>query len=816
MLKKKLCLFVTLVLSLLTITSAWAASSHLFRDTAGKWWEQSVAECSAAELVGGRGNGLFDPKAPVTRVEAIIFLNRALGQRAEADNYSMSQGGYNFSADFPAWGKKNVAFAADKGYISKAGIPNMQPRHPASRAEIAVLFANALKLSADGYQLNFKDKASIPASLQPFVAAAVKHGIMAGRPDNTFDPNASVTRGEMAAIIARLVENGKINPNPNKYFIAKLSAVDAVGKKITVVKGGQTVTLSLQTDALLYRTGKRGLLTTFKVNENVKVILDTSGKVAYIAYTAASPLSGSVSITTGYTGTIRGLMSGSQWMLSFQPDAGNLTSYPLSGTVKIRQNGLTKDLTALTSGARAEIKVTGGSVSEINLLANSPSGNERRGYVVNMYLDYLTVRYDDGTSERLEKSIVSAGFYGLSRGQRVAITKVGGIVTGITPLNEVHKVFGYVVNAGSSDITFEDLDGYERTLAYASGYRVKDQDGDPIYREDLEDGDSVEIELDAQEKAVTIKLLSDTVSSSSDLEGEVTYVKRSGSYRITIKKTDGSEKTYDVDQDVQVYKASGSSRNFDYINEHDYIKLKLNYRDVVVRIDILDIEVVEGEVRSIDTYDYVITVKNSSGREVEYDLDKDVRVWQDSKGRTLRNITEGDKVRLLINDDNEVTVVNILGGSSSSGTYTGVIYALDIDEDKITFEKNSQRTVYNLDRDVTVRNDGSTLDLEDIIIGSEAEIRVENSKVTRIEITNDRDIIIKGKLDRVSGVRIYIKQENGTSSGARHYFITETNVTIKDPNGRTISLSGLAENYIGEDVTIELDDGEIETLRVED
>ncbi|PHJ37541.1 S-layer protein [Desulforamulus profundi] len=745
MLRKKLCLFVTLVLSLLTITSAWAASSHLFRDTAGKWWEQSVAECSAAELVGGRGNGLFDPKAPVTRVEAIIFLNRALGQRAEADNYSMSQGGYNFSADFPAWGKKNVAFAADKGYISKAGIPNMQPRHPASRAEIAVLFANALKLSADGYQLNFKDKASIPASLQPFVAAAVKHGIMAGRPDNTFDPNANVTRGEMAAIIARMVENGKINPNPNKYFIAKLSAVDAVGKKITVVKGGQTVTLSLQTDALLYRTGKRGLLTTFKVNENVKVILDTTGKVAYIAYTAASPLSGSVSITT-----------------------------------------------------------------------DSPSGNERRGYVVNMYLDYLTVRYDDGTSERLEKSTVSAGFYGLSRGQRVAITKVGGIVTGITPLNEARKVFGYIVNAGSSGITFEDLDGYERTLAYASGYRVKDQDGDSIDREDLEDGDSVEIELDSQEKAVTIKLLSDTVSSSSDLEGEVTYVKRSGSYRITIKKTDGSEKTYDVDQDVQVYKASGSSRNFDYINEHDYVKLKLNSRDVVVRIDILDIEVVEGEVRSIDTYDYVITVKNSSGREVEYDLDKDVKVWQDSKSRTLRNVTRGDKIRLLINDDNEVTVVNILGGSSSSGTYTGVIYALDIDEDKITFEKNSQRTVYNLDRDVTVRNDGSTLDLEDIIIGSEAEIRVENSKVTRIEITNDRDITIKGKLDRVSGVRIYIKQENGTSSGARHYFITETNVTIKDPNGRTISLSRLAENYIGEDVTIELDDGEIETLRVED
>lgn len=804
--KRKLCMLLTLVFSLLSVTAAWAASPHLFKDTAGKWWEQSVAECSAAELVGGRGNGVFDPKAPVNRVEAIIFLNRALGQRAEADNYSMSQGGYNFSADFPAWGKKNVAFAADKGYISKAGIPKMQPRHAASRAEIAVLFANALKLSADGYQLNFKDKAAIPASLQPFVAAAVKHGIMAGRPDNTFDPNANVTRGEMAVIIARLVENGKINPNPNKYFIAKLGTVDATGKKITIVKGGQTLTLSLQTDALLYRAGKRSLLTNFKANENVKVVLDATGKVAYIVYTTANPLSGNVSVTTSYTGTIRGLLSGSQ--LSFQPDAGALTSYPLSGTVKITQNGLARDLTALTSGTRAQIKVNGGSVTEISLLGSVSTGNERRGYVVNMYLDYFTVRYDDGTSEEINKSTVSSTFYQLSRGQRVALTKVGNIVTSIVPLSEPKKLFGEVVSVGSSGITIEDEDGYERTVDFAGSYRVKDKDGDTIDLEDIDQGDYVAIELNTQEDAVTIQLTEGT-SSSGNLEGEVLEVDASGSYSIKIEKIDGTAKSYDVDDDVDVYE-DGDSIDYDDLRKGDYIKLKLNSSDNVTRIDVLDYTVVEGEATDVDTSgSWSITIEDSSGDEETYDVSDDVDVYEGSSSRDFDEIEEEDYVKLIINDDDEVIKIGILDGSGSDGSYDGIITGLDIDNDEITIKVDGKTITYDLASDVEVLKDDDELDLDEILIGSEVDFEVDNGEVVEIEITDDEDITIEGELEDVRSSYIYLKQENGD-----HKLYFADDVDLEDEDGDEIEMDDLAD-YEGEDVVIELENGEIISLEIQ-
>ncbi|ABO51421.1 S-layer domain protein [Desulforamulus reducens MI-1] len=793
-----------LVFSLLTSTYAWAASSHLYRDTTGKWWEQSVAECSAADLVGGRGQGIFDPKAPVSQLEVIVFLNRAMGHRAEADNYSMSAGGYNFPKDFPEWAKKNVAFAADKGYISKAGIPSMKPKNSASRAEVAVLFANALKLSADGYQLNFKDKSKIPSSLQSYVAAAVKHGVMSGRPDNTFDPNASVTRAEMAAIISRLFENGKINPNAGKYYMAKLTQVDATGQKITVLKGGQTVTLNLQADSLYYWDGKKISAGSLKVNENIRVVIDATGKVVYIANTKSNQSNGTVSVTTTYTGTIKGLISGNQWMLSFQPDTGTLNSYPLLGSVSITQSGATKDLTALTSGARAEIKVTGGSVTEIKLLSSVSTDNGRKGYVVNMYLDYFTVRYDDGTSEEIDKRNVSTTFLQMSRGQRVSIGKVGSIVSSIVPLNETKKVFGDVIRISSSDITIEDGDGYERTYSLASGYRIKDKDGDSLDRDEVEKEEFVEIELNSKDEATTIRL-TEGGGSSSAIQGEVTELDTSGSLEITIEKTNGDDKSYDVDDDVDVYD-DGKRKDFDDIRKGDYVKLKLDKNDDVTRIDILDVEIVKGKVTEVDdSGSWGITIENSSGKEKTYDVSKNVDVYEGSKSRKFDQIDKKDYVKLIFDNDDDEVITIIITDDDSSGDYEGTITKLD--DDEITIKGKSTKT-YDLARNVKIQRDGKDLYVDEVLIGSECEVTIDDDEVEKIKITDDEDIEIEGELYSASSSYIYLKQDNG-----KHKLYFADNADLEDDDGDDIDEDDL-DDYEGKDVEIELRDGKIKSLEV--
>lgn len=808
--RKNWLLICVLLLSLSTLNSAWAASPYLFKDTTGKWWEQSIAECSAAGLVGGRGNGIFDPKASVSRGEAILFLNRSLGQRAQADNYNISAGNYNFPAGFPEAYKRNVAFAADKGYISKAGIPSMQPKHPANRAEIAVLFANALKLNADGYVLNFKDKAAIPSSLQSYVAAAVKHGIMSGRPDNRFDPNANVTRAEMAAIIARLVESGKISPNPSKQFVATVTAVDTIGNKISVAKGGQTLSYSLQPDALRYKDGKSIPLGSLKPNDNVKLVLDNTNKVVFLAHTVAAPTSGGttspVTLTTTYTGTIRGLTIGS---LSFQPDSGALNAYPLATNVAIKQSGLTKDLTALTSGARAEIKVTDGTVTEINLLNNAVLGTERRGYIANMYLDYFTIRYDDGTSEEIQRNAVSTVVPTFLRGQRVALTKAGNTITSIVPLNETRKLFGELVSVGTSNITIEDVDGYERTVDFASGYRVKDKDGDNIDRDDLEEEDSVEIELNSSDDAMVIKLTDGSSSSSSSLQGEVTTVDTSGTWGVTIEKADGNKKTYDVEDDVDVYDEDGDDMDFDEIRKGDYIKVKLNSSDDVTRIDLLDVEVVKGEVTDVDdSGTWGITIEEDNDEET-YEVSDEVDVDEDGSSRDFDDIRDGDYVQLIIdNDADEVIAISILDESEQDGSYEGTVTGLDLDDDEITIKDGSSKT-YALARDVTVEKDNDDMDLDEILIGAKVEVTVEDGEVTEIEITDDEDITVEGEMVTVGSNYIELEQENG-----EHRLSFASNVRFIDDEGDTIDEDDL-DDYEDEDVSIELRDGKIYRLKVE-
>ncbi|MEG6521902.1 S-layer homology domain-containing protein [Desulfotomaculum sp. 1211_IL3151] len=801
--KRHLFSVVILIFAMLVGTSAWAASPHLYKDTTGQWWEQSVAECSAADLVGGRGQGVFDPKASVSQIEAIVFLNRALGHRVAADDYNMSEGGYNFPADFPEWAKKNIAFAADKKYISKAGIPTMKPQGAASRAEIAVLFANALGLKADGFELTFRDKAQIHESLQSFVAAAVKHGVMSGRPDNTFDPNASVTRGEMAAIISRLFENGKINPNASKYYIAKLSKVDTAGQKITVSKDGQSKTLDVQTDTLYYLDGKKVTLASLKAGDNFRVVVDTAGKVLYLANTKASPGS-SVSITTTYTGTIKGITSGSQWLLAFQTDTGTLTSYPLVSSVKITQNGTTKDLTALTTGSSAEILVANGSVTEIKLLSTA-ADNGRKGYVVNMYLDYFTVRYDDGTSEEINKSNVSTNFYQLSRGQRVSITKIGNIVSNIIPLNEASKIFGDVVKVGSSTITIEDGDGYERSFDLASSYRVRDKDGDSMDLEDIEEEDFVEVEINSKNEAVTIKL-NNSSSSSSALEGEVTKLVTSGNWRITIEKADGTTKTYDVDDDADVYE-DGKSRDFDDVSKGDYVKLKLDSRDDVTRIDILDVDIIEGEVIEVDdSGSWGITIENSSGKEKTYDVNKKVAVYEGSKSRDFDDISKRDEVKLILDNDSDEVITIIITDETSSSSYTGTITSLT--SKKITIKGSSSKT-YDLDSKVTIERDNKEIELEEVLIGAKGKLTLKSDKVSKIVITDDEDIEVEGELYSVSSRYINLEQDNG-----RHKLYFASKVTLEDRKGRSIDVDDL-EDYEGYDVIIELRDGEIKTLEVQ-
>ncbi|WP_334076693.1 glycerophosphodiester phosphodiesterase family protein [Paenibacillus sanfengchensis] len=123
------------------------AEQKAFADMKGHWAETEASKLAERLLLEGTGSGAFEPGRAVTRAEFAAMLVRALGLDAEAE----------------------AVLAAGNG---EAAPPAM------------------------------KDVATA-AWFAPYVRAAVRSGLVGGYGDGTFRPDAQVTRGEQAAMMAR-------------------------------------------------------------------------------------------------------------------------------------------------------------------------------------------------------------------------------------------------------------------------------------------------------------------------------------------------------------------------------------------------------------------------------------------------------------------------------------------------------------------------------------------------------------------------------------------------------------------------------------
>lgn len=100
------------------------------------------------------------------------------------------------------WYYDYVENLASKRIIN--GYPNgdFRPDNRVERQHVCVMVAKAAGLSSQGKRANFSD---VPRNSEtsPFIATLQEKGAVGGYPDGTFRPKRSVTRAEIAAIIAQ-------------------------------------------------------------------------------------------------------------------------------------------------------------------------------------------------------------------------------------------------------------------------------------------------------------------------------------------------------------------------------------------------------------------------------------------------------------------------------------------------------------------------------------------------------------------------------------------------------------------------------------
>ncbi len=170
----------------------------------GAWYYDAVSYVYNRGLMSGTGNGNFSPEMNTNRAMIVQVLYNIAGQPTAT--------GTTFS-DVPsdAWYAKAVSWASAVGVASGIGDNQFNPNGDMTREQLVVMLYGFEKLlTKESYTgsttLSFNDTSSFNSWGIEATAWAVSNGIVAGKPNGGFDPQASATRAEVAQILMNFVE----------------------------------------------------------------------------------------------------------------------------------------------------------------------------------------------------------------------------------------------------------------------------------------------------------------------------------------------------------------------------------------------------------------------------------------------------------------------------------------------------------------------------------------------------------------------------------------------------------------------------------
>jgi uncharacterized protein YodC (DUF2158 family) len=183
----------------------------IFSDVGGHWSDGYIDFLAAREVVIGVGGGRFAPKDTMTRAMFAQILANLDG--ADLSGYKTSR--FTDVRD-GAWYMQAVEWAADVGIVQGVGNGKFDPRRPITREQMAVMLRNYIQykeisLPAVTDAPTFGDENIVSSWALDAVREIRATGIIGGRPGNLFDPKATATRAEVAAIFARFIEVVAVN-----------------------------------------------------------------------------------------------------------------------------------------------------------------------------------------------------------------------------------------------------------------------------------------------------------------------------------------------------------------------------------------------------------------------------------------------------------------------------------------------------------------------------------------------------------------------------------------------------------------------------
>ncbi|WP_052350681.1 carboxypeptidase regulatory-like domain-containing protein [Paenibacillus gorillae] len=176
--------------------AADADTTVSFSDVKANSWSSSAIELAAKiGFVSGYEDGSFHADASVTRAEFASMLVKALGIESAGDaSFADTQG---------HWAANAINALKANGIIGGYKDGSFKPNNEITRAEMVAILSKLLKLGEASGDSKFKDVTGSWAEAQ--INQLAEAGVISGKSEGKFDPNATATRAESVVMILRLL-----------------------------------------------------------------------------------------------------------------------------------------------------------------------------------------------------------------------------------------------------------------------------------------------------------------------------------------------------------------------------------------------------------------------------------------------------------------------------------------------------------------------------------------------------------------------------------------------------------------------------------
>jgi len=282
--KKITALLLALLMLMSTALSVSATTPpRKFDDVPEDAWYAAHVDTVSWGLMKGTSETTFSPDMTLSRAMVVTILYRMAG---EPDVESADGGEMKFTDVKPhEWYTDAVLWAYSLGIVNGVEANTYAPDRDVTRAELATMLFRyvqkfTLSLPYDPTYPAYADADSIPEYAEHGVIILSRAGVINGKDGNRFDPKASATRAEAAALFSRFAE---------KATVQDFSLIESLGVSISVgvyierewiLLGGdifKTIdTLSL---SVYFRDNLEELFNT-EISVSVKLLTE-SGEIKY-------------------------------------------------------------------------------------------------------------------------------------------------------------------------------------------------------------------------------------------------------------------------------------------------------------------------------------------------------------------------------------------------------------------------------------------------------------------------------------------------------------------------------------------------------